>query len=154
MFNIVLVHPQIPNNTGNIGRLCVGTNAVLHLIEPIGFSLDHTMLLRAGLDYWPHLQLNTYSSWQHFRHQHPDKNLVFFSAAGKKSFYDCPFQKNDFLIFGRESDGLPTQLKQQFTQQTYHIPIINPVVRSYNLGNSVAMVLGEGIRKIMGDGVF
>lgn len=147
-FNIVLVEPQIPNNTGNIGRTCVATNSRLHLIEPFGFEITDKRVKRAGLDYWSDLEIATYISFEAFYQQIEDKSRVFFfSARAENSFYDVALQQGDYLVFGREADGLSSDIKERFAEQLVKIPFPGKV-RSFNLSNAVAMALGEGIRQL------
>ncbi len=145
-FNIVLLYPQIPNNTGNIGRLCVATNTILHLIEPLGFELSDKYLKRAGLDYWQHLEYHIYDSFDTFMAKYSDKPMCFFSAKAKQSFWDHSFQKEQFLLFGREADGLPDTIKEQYAAQLVKIPFEGKV-RSFNLANAVSIALFEAIRQ-------
>lgn len=146
-FNIVLVYPQIPNNTGNIGRLCVATNAVLHLVRPLGFDLSEKKLRRAGLDYWQHLTYYCYENLEDFFCKNKDGHFLFLSGRGKTVFWDHAFRKNDYLVFGREEDGLPEDLLEKQTDQTLSIPMYSKKVRSLNLANSVAIVLYEALRQ-------
>ncbi|MFK7756926.1 MAG: tRNA (cytidine(34)-2'-O)-methyltransferase [Flavobacteriales bacterium] len=147
LYNIVLVEPQIPNNTGNIGRTCVAANSKLHLIHPLGFEITDTRVKRAGLDYWPDLNLQHHADFSAFlsAEQHP-KRLFFFSAHATKSFYDVSLEQGDYLIFGREADGLSDELKTKYASQLVKIPFPGKV-RSFNLSNAVAMALGEGMRQ-------
>ncbi len=147
MYNIVLVNPDIPQNTGNIGRLCVSTDSTLHLIEPLGFSLDEKAVKRAGLDYWQHLNLKVYSDWDDFLKKNKDAKLYFFSTKTNQVFWDCEYDKNSFLIFGSESKGLPEEFYKEYENQLYTIPMNGNHCRSLNLANSVAIVLFEGLRK-------
>ncbi len=147
MLNIVLVHPEIPNNTGNIGRLCVGTGNKLHLIHPFGFEITDKNLKRSGLDYWVHLDWKEYDSIESWINEIKDTSRVFlFSSHAETSYYENHFQDGDWLVFGKESTGLPEELKSKFSKHL-HIPI-SPLVRSYNLANSVAFVIGEARRQI------
>lgn len=145
--NIVLVHPQIPNNTGNIGRTCVATNSKLHLIKPLGFEITDSRVKRSGLDYWPDLDLSIHESFENWLSTIENiERVFFFSSHGTRSFYDVQLQENDYLVFGKESDGLGLEILQQFQKQTVTIPFPGKV-RSFNLANAVAMALGEGIRQ-------
>ena len=147
-FNVVLVEPEIPNNTGNIGRTCVGGNAHLHLVGRLGFEISDRQLKRAGLDYWKHLAWTQHSSWEELWAQIPDPSRVFLlSAKAKKSYFEAQFQFGDWLIFGKETQGLPPALLERYPDQTYLIPMFGPV-RGFNLASSVAMVLYEGIRQV------
>lgn len=147
MLNIVLVEPEIPNNTGNIGRLCVGTESRLHLIHPFGFKITDTSVKRAGLDYWVHLERTEYQNVEEWMQQIPDLSRVFlFSSHAKKTYYENEFQDGDWLVFGKESVGLSAEMLARF-QNHLTIPI-SPLVRSYNLSNSVAFAVGEAKRQI------
>ena len=147
-FNIVLVHPQIPNNTGNIGRTCVAMNSRLHLIEPLGFEITDQRVKRAGLDYWPELDWQTHASFDQWYDAVEDKSRVFFfSARAESSFYKTELRKGDWLVFGKEAEGLGAELLDRFTDQLVKIPFPGKV-RSFNLSNAVAMSLGEGIRQL------
>ena len=147
MLNIVLVEPEIPNNTGNIGRLCVGTGSRLHLIHPFGFQITDKNLKRSGLDYWVHLDWKEYHSVEEWMQQIPDKSRVFlFSSHSPKSYLQETFQDGDWLVFGKESVGLSKEVLDQFEN---HLTIpISPLVRSYNLANSVAFAIGEAKRQL------
>lgn len=147
-FNVVLVNPQIPNNTGNIGRLCVGMYCTLHLVKPLGFEIDDTRVKRAGLDYWPKLNLVFHESFEEFLATVPNKDRMFFlSARSTQSIYQTQLQQGDWLVFGKEAEGLPESIKNQFPNQQVTIPFPGEI-RSFNLGNAVAMVLGEGMRQL------
>jgi len=147
MLNIVLVEPEIPNNTGNIGRLCVGTESRLHLIHPFGFKITDAAVKRAGLDYWPHLERIEYENVAEWISQIPDKSRVFLlSSHAEKSYLDNAFHDGDWLVFGKESVGLDKSVLEKFE---HHLSIpISPLVRSYNLANSVAFAVGEAKRQI------
>ncbi|RTY87258.1 tRNA (cytidine(34)-2'-O)-methyltransferase [Flavobacterium sp. GT3R68] len=147
MLNIVLVEPEIPNNTGNIGRLCVGTGNRLHLIHPFGFQITDKNLKRSGLDYWVHLDWKEYSSVDDWMGQIPDISRVFlFSSHSETSYLDAKFQDGDWLVFGKESVGLSEGILATFSN---HLTIpISPLVRSYNLANAVAFAIGEAKRQI------
>ena len=147
-FNIVLVCPEIPPNTGNIGRLCVNTNTALHLVKPLGFSLDDKYIRRAGMDYWRHLDLTLHDSVEDFLTFSNGRPRYFFSTKVDQSFYQCPFEDNSFLIFGNEGSGLPADFYEKFRETTYTIPMPGNNARSLNLANSVAVVLFEGLRPI------
>ncbi|HEX8577445.1 MAG TPA: tRNA (cytidine(34)-2'-O)-methyltransferase [Flavobacterium sp.] len=147
MLNIVLVEPEIPNNTGNIGRLCVGTENRLHLIHPFGFQITDKNLKRSGLDYWVHLDWKQYQNIEEWVAQVPDRERVFlFSSHAQKSYLDNEFQDGDWLVFGKESVGLSEAVLSEF-QNHLKIPI-SPLVRSFNLANAVAFVIGEAKRQI------
>lgn len=147
MLNIVLVEPEIPNNTGNIGRLCVGTESRLHLIKPYGFEITDKNLKRSGLDYWVHLDWNEYNNVDEWIAQIPDKSRVFLmSSHASKSIYDVEYQDGDWLVFGKESVGLSQEVLTKF-ENHLKIPMSN-LIRSYNIANSVAFVIGEARRQI------
>ena len=147
MLNIVLVEPEIPNNTGNIGRLCVGTESRLHLIKPYGFEITDKNLKRSGLDYWVHLDWNEYNNVDEWMAQIPDKSRVFLmSSHASKSIYDVEYQDGDWLVFGKESVGLSQEVLAKF-ENHLKIPMSN-LIRSYNIANSVAFVIGEAKRQI------
>ena len=147
MLNIVLVEPEIPNNTGNIGRLSVGTESRLHLIHPFGFKITDTNLKRSGLDYWVHLDWHQYQNVDEWIAQIPDKSRVFLmSSHAEMSIYDAQFQDGDWLVFGKESVGLSSEVLAKF-ENHLTIPMSN-LIRSYNIANSVAFVVGEAKRQI------
>ena len=148
-FNIVLVHPLIPQNTGNIGRLCVATNSVLHLIEPLGFELTDKHLNRAGLDYWKYLEFNRYKNLDSFFQEHKEKNFFIFSSKATKTFWTCNFRDGDFLVFGCETKGVPAEVINQHKNSCFAIPQYNSRVRCLNLANSVSIVLYEAIRQTL-----
>jgi tRNA (cytidine/uridine-2'-O-)-methyltransferase len=147
MLNIVLVEPEIPNNTGNIGRLCVGTGNRLHLIHPFGFEINDKNLKRSGLDYWVHLDWFQYQNVAEWISQIPDKSRVFlFSSHADTSYYEAQFQEGDWLVFGKESVGLSAEVLTQFEN---HLTIpMSDKIRSYNIANSVAFVVGEARRQL------
>ncbi len=147
--SVVLVHPEIPPNTGNIGRLCAATRTPLHLVEPLGFSLEDRYLRRAGLDYWPHLQLRTHPSWQDYRESEGERRRIYLSARAESSYLDGPFAGNDpiDIVFGCETRGLPQEITAAEPEALYRIPIFHPAVRSLNLANAVAIVLYEALRQ-------
>jgi tRNA (cytidine/uridine-2'-O-)-methyltransferase len=147
MINIVLVEPEIPNNTGNIGRLCVGTESRLHLIHPFGFKITDTSVKRAGMDYWVHLDWHQYQNVDEWLQQVPDRNRIFlFSSNSSKSYLDNEFRDGDWLVFGKESVGLSEEILDTFPN---HLTIpISPLARSFNLANAVAFALGEAKRQL------
>jgi len=149
-FNIVLVHPQIPNNTGNVGRLCVGSKSTLHLVKPLGFEITDTRVKRAGLDYWQNLNVIYYDNFNSLIDKIEDISRVFFfTTRASNTYYDINYKKGDWLIFGKESDGLPEEIVTKYHKQCVKIPFPG-TVRSFNLGNAVAMALGEGLRQLRG----
>lgn len=147
-FHIVLVEPQIPNNTGNIGRICVATNSRLHLIKPLGFEITDARVKRAGLDYWKDLEICYHDSFRKWYDsvEHKDR-IFFFSARAEQSFYDLDLQAGDHLVFGREADGLGADIIEAFTDRLVKIPFPGKV-RSFNLANAVSMAAGEGLRQL------
>ncbi|SIT04579.1 tRNA (cytidine/uridine-2'-O-)-methyltransferase [Chryseobacterium ureilyticum] len=147
MLNIVLVEPEIPNNTGNIGRLCVGTECKLHLIHPFGFVINDKNLKRSGLDYWVHLDVTEYANVEEWVKSIPDPSRVFLmSSHAEKSYLENNFQEGDWLVFGKESVGLSKEVLDQFEN---HLTIpMSKLIRSFNIANSVAFVVGEAKRQI------
>lgn len=146
--NIVLIEPEIPNNTGNIGRLSLASGSTLHLVKPFGFELSDSRVKRAGLDYWQHVDIRIYENVDAFFSAHQDKKMVFFSSHGDKSVWDIDFQDGLFLIFGKESVGLSKNIVSAHSEKLYKIPIQSPHIRSLNLANAVAVVVYEGIRQL------
>jgi tRNA (cytidine/uridine-2'-O-)-methyltransferase len=147
MLNIVLVEPEIPNNTGNIGRLCVGTESRLHLIHPFGFVINDKNLKRSGLDYWVHLDVTEYENVAEWITQIQDKSRVFLmSSHAEKSYLETDFQDGDWLVFGKESKGLSDEVLGLF--ENYLTIPMSPLIRSFNIANSVAFVIGEAKRQI------
>lgn len=147
-FKIVLVEPEIPQNTGNIGRLSLASNCELHLVKPYGFSINDTKVKRAGLDYWKHVQLFEYESWDAFKTKYESTNFVFFSSHGSKKHFDVQYKKDMFLIFGKESSGLSKEITSSFQEQLYRIPINKQHVRSLNIANAVSIAVYEGLRQL------
>jgi len=147
MLNVVLVEPEIPNNTGNIGRLCVGTESRLHLIHPFGFIINDANLKRSGLDYWVHLDVTEYQNVEEWMNVIPDKSRVFLmSSHATHSIYENEFQDGDWLVFGKESRGLSQEVLDLFEN---HLTIpMSKLIRSFNIANSVAFVVGEAKRQI------
>ena len=148
--HVVLVNPEIHWNTGNVGRTCLATGAVLHLIEPLGFSLDARQVKRAGLDYWEHVDLRRWPSWKAFEPELPALgDPYFFSTKATRSFWDAPLGAlNDVvLVFGRETGGLPEELHERYRDRFVAMPILSPRVRSLNLSTSVAIAVYEVIRQ-------
>ena len=146
-FNIVLFSPEIPQNTGTIGRLAVSTNSKLHLIEPLGFSLEDKFLKRAGLDYWQFLNPSIYKDWEDFLNQQNPERMFFISTHGRKDFFDVEFKEGDYLVFGRESAGLPDEFHQRYPEQFCRIPMPGEFNRSLNLANAASIVLYEAMRQ-------
>jgi len=147
--NIVLVEPEIHTNTGNIGRLSLASGSNLHLVKPFGFELSDARLKRAGLDYWKHISLTIYESFEEFTEKNKDARMVFLSSHGKNTYWDIEFQENTFLIFGKESKGLSEEIIKNNLEKTYKIPLYSDKVRSINLANAVGIVVYEGLRKLL-----
>ena len=146
--NIVLVEPEIPPNTGNVARLCAATKSVLHLIEPLGFKLDDSRLKRAGMDYWQHVEWHRWKNWTAFTEKTPpDAQLWFVESNGLKIYSEVKFAPDDYLVFGRETAGLPKQLLEKYRERWLRIPMFNDKSRSLNLSNCVALVLFEALRQ-------
>lgn len=144
---VVLVEPEIPQNTGNIARMCAATLSPLHLVGPLGFRIDEKAVRRAGLDYWHLVQVHRHVSIEHFRHACPSSRLVFFSAKANRSYLQVQYQAGDALVFGRESVGLPEELVDAHPEDVYGIPTLG-AVRSLNLANAVGIVLYEALRQL------
>ncbi|MHB8158616.1 MAG: tRNA (cytidine(34)-2'-O)-methyltransferase [Desulfocucumaceae bacterium] len=142
---IVLFEPEIPSNTGNIARTCAVTGAGLHLIRPLGFSIEDKYLKRAGLDYWHLLDVHIHDSYGNLREEYPEGRFLFLSTKGKNIYSDFKYGDNDFLVFGRETAGLPDYILKENSSFTLRIPMKGG--RSINLSNSVALVLYEGLRQ-------
>jgi tRNA (cytidine/uridine-2'-O-)-methyltransferase len=148
MFNIVLVEPEIPPNTGNIGRLCLATRSTLHLVKPLGFSVDDRQLRRAGMDYWPKIDLKYWDDLDEFdRATHSPVRRFLLSTKSETPYWNAHFQLNDYLVFGRETKGLPESFLSANRESCLTIPM-EPDARSLNLATAVAVVLFEGIRQL------
>ncbi len=145
-FNIVLYQPEIPANTGNIGRLCVGTNSILHIIKPMKFMITDKYLKRAGLDYWDKLDVRFYKSWDDFLNKNRERKLLFFTTKSNQIYTKINFHDGDFLIFGPETRGIPEVILEKHWNSSFTIPM-SKQIRSINLSNSVAIVLYEAIRQ-------
>ena len=146
--NVVLVEPEIPPNTGNVARLCAATRSRLHLVEPFGFKLDDAQLKRAGMDYWQHVEWHRWPNWAAFRKAVPDgARLWFVESNGPKLYTDASFASDDYLVFGRETAGLPKKLLEEDRDRWLRIPMFNAKARSLNLSNCVALVLFEALRQ-------
>ena len=146
--HLVLVEPQIPPNTGNIARLCAATKIKLHLIEPLGFTVDDPQVKRAGLDYWAHLEWQRWPSWTVFQKSLPaGARLWFVESNGPNLYTEVKFAPEDYLVFGRETAGLPKSLLEKNRDRWLRIPMFHPKVRSLNLSNCVALVLFEALRQ-------
>ena len=146
-FNMVLVEPEIPPNTGNIARLCAATATPLHLVGALGFSVDEKAVRRAGLDYWHLVQVHRHLDIEHFRHAHPGSRCVLLSAKANRSYLDAEFRAGDALVFGRESVGLPEDWLLDHEDDVYGIPTLGGV-RSLNLANAAGIVLYEALRQV------
>ncbi len=146
--HVVLVEPEIPPNTGSIARLCAATHTRLHLIRPLGFSLDDRYLKRAGLDYWPYVDVHVYDDWPHFMRGRSGVRQHFFSARAARSYLEVQYAAGDYLVFGSETKGLPEPLLAAHAENTYVIPIQSPHVRSLNVSNAVSIVVYEAFRQL------
>ena len=147
-FNIVLIEPEIPNNTGNIGRLTLASGSILHLVKPFGFEINDTRLKRAGLDYWKHINVKIYENINDFMSINNDKNMVYLSSSAEKSYCSINYKDDMFLVFGKESVGLSKDIITKNSDKLYKIPIHSNHVRSLNLANAVSIVIYEGLRNI------
>lgn len=146
--NIVLFQPEIPQNTGNIARTCVLTNSTLHLIKPLGFSLDEKHLKRAGLDYWPYLKLEMYDSYEELREKYKEATFYFSTTKGKNIYTDVSFKEDDFIVFGRESSGLPDYIRDSDPERCIRVPMLETSTRSLNLSNTVSIMAYEALRQM------
>ncbi len=146
--NIVLFEPEIPNNTGNIGRLALASGSNLHLVKPFGFEINNTRLKRAGLDYWQHLSVTMYESINDFFIKNENKKMIFLSSHGVKNHWLIDFEDDMFLIFGKESVGLPKHIIEAHPDKLFKIPLYSEHVRSLNLANAVGIVVYEGLKHI------
>lgn len=150
MFHIVLVEPEIPPNTGNVGRLCLATGAELHLVRPLGFDIDDRTLKRAGLDYWAEVKVTLWDSFAALQAaQGPEGRWFFLTTKTDRAYWDAAFQPGDFLVFGRETKGLPEPLLAANADRCLTIPM-QPQTRSLNLATAVGIVLFEGMRQVRG----
>ena len=147
-FNIVLIEPEIPTNTGNIGRLSLASGSALHLVKPFGFELDDKRLKRAGLDYWKHISVNIYENVEDFFSKNKEANMVYFSSSATKNYTTINFQDNMFFLFGKESVGLSKEITLKNSATLYKIPIYSKHVRSLNLANAVSIVVYEALRNL------
>ena len=146
--NVVLVEPEIPPNTGNVARLCAATSSTLHLVEPFGFKLDDSQLKRAGMDYWLHVSWHRWASWTAFQEELPTvARLWFIESGGPRRYSEVTFASDDYLVFGRETAGLPKKLLEANREKWLRIPMFNPRARSLNLSNCVALVLFDALRQ-------
>ncbi len=145
--NIVLVEPEIPQNTGSIARLCGATDTVLHLVRPLGFSTDDKYLKRAGLDYWQFVNIKYWDTFEQFLAEQAETRLFFFTTKVKTSYTEARFHPGDFLIFGKETKGLPEETLQLYHERCYTLPMSNPNIRSLNLAMTAGIVLYEALRQ-------
>ena len=146
MLNIVLFEPEIPANTGNIGRTCVATNTRLHLIEPLGFRLDEKSLRRAGMDYWKDLDVTTYIDFNDFMEKNPNDKIYMATTKAPNVYTDVAYEPDCYIMFGKESAGIPEEILVHHKEESIRIPMVGDI-RSLNLGNSVAIVLYEALRQ-------
>lgn len=144
--NIVLYEPEIPQNTGNIGRSCVATGSILHLIEPLGFRLDDKLIRRAGMDYWKDLDVRRYLSYADFLSKNDQGTIYYVSTKGTNTYTNMSFKPGDYLMFGKESGGIPKDILDANKEHTIRIPMLGDT-RSLNLSNSVSLVLYEALRQ-------
>jgi tRNA (cytidine/uridine-2'-O-)-methyltransferase len=150
VLNVVLINPEIPFNTGNIGRTCAATGSFLHLTGKLGFKINDREIRRSGLDYWPKLQWRHYPSFEDYiAAAGPSANLLFFSTKGEKNFWDAPYSDNCSLIFGGESTGFPPEYREKYRERMHRIPIREDM-RSLNLSSSAAVAIYEALRQIKG----
>lgn len=148
MFNIVLVEPEIPQNTGNIARTCAATGTALHLVKPLGFSIDDKHLKRAGLDYWPYVDITVYESLDDFLEKHKEDTLFMATTKGGKSYADVKYEDGCYILFGKETKGLPEELIKEHYDTAVRIPMGKEVnLRSLNLSNSAAIIIYEALRQ-------
>jgi len=147
MLNIVLLEPEIPQNTGNIGRTCVATGTRLHLIEPLGFKLDEKSVKRSGLDYWNKLDVTTYINFEDFCQKNPGAKIYMATTKGLNMYSEVKYEDNCYIMFGKESAGIPEEILVKHREDAIRIPM-NPDIRSLNLSNSVAIVLYEALRQL------
>lgn len=145
-FHIVLIEPEIPPNTGNIARLCGATGSVLHLVGKLGFSLDDRYLKRAGLDYWPAIDVQRWQSFSELQSAFPSGRFWLTTKKAERSYHQVSYQTGDFLVFGKETQGLPEELLAAYPEQCIRIPIFSPLVRSLNLSTAAGIVLYEALR--------
>jgi len=145
--NVVLIEPQIPHNTGAVGRLCVGLGAALHLIRPLGFLIDSRAIRRAGLDYWEHLDVTVHDDWDAFLATNCPDRLCFASTRGQRDVYGCRFRPGDYIVFGNENRGLPPEFYTRYADKLFRIPMPGEHARSINLANAAAIVMYEAYRQ-------
>lgn len=148
-FKIVLLAPEIPGNTGSIGRTCVALDLELILIRPYGFEIDEKAVRRAGLDYWKHVRLKEFDSWDDFIRKEQPQNLIFLENTGEKLYYDAPYASDCYLVFGRETTGFPPELEAAYKENFYQLPMYSEHIRSLNLSNVATTVAYECLRHIL-----
>ena len=148
MLHVVLIEPEIPPNTGNIGRLCLATGSHLHLVKPLGFSIDDKALRRAGLDYWAEVKVLVWDSFAELQEAHPQARFWYLTTKSKRRYWDVEFKDNDFLVFGRETKGLPEPLLHDNPERTLTIPMADDSTRSLNLATAAGIVLYEAVRQL------
>jgi len=146
--NVVLVEPEIPQNTGNIARSCVLTRSTLHLIRPLGFSVDDKQLKRAGLDYWQYLDIKYYDNLDQFYKQYEGARFFYATTKAKNTYSDIRYESGDFLIFGKETCGLPREIVEKNIDSCIRIPMVKESLRSLNLANSVNIIMFEALRQL------
>lgn len=149
--HVALIEPRIPPNTGNIARLCAATDTSLHLIEPLGFSIDDATLKRAGLDYWESVDLWVHPGWRDFREAMSRDRCLYFSARATRPLEEARFKPNSVLIFGNETDGMPDRILEKHPQECFRIPMPGGNVRSLNLATAAGIVLYEALRQVNGE---
>lgn len=147
LFHLVLLEPEIPGNTGSIGRTCLALGARLHLIHPLGFDLNEKAVRRAGLDYWKYVDIKEHASWEDFQREENPKELFYFSGRASKNVFEAKFKKNAYLIFGKESKGLPEHFKD--TEKSFKLPIESSHIRSLNLASAATAVSYECYRQLL-----
>lgn len=147
-FSIVLLRPEIPHNTGAVGRLAVGLGVKLNLVRPLGFRLDHESVRRAGLDYWEHLDLAVHDTWEDYLAAENPRRFFFLSTHGERSLYDLAFERGDALVFGNESSGLPKDFYARYRESLFRIPMPGAFARSINLANAVSIASYECFRQL------
>lgn len=146
-FNIVLVEPEIPPNTGSIARLCGATHSTLHLVHPLGFSTENKHLKRAGLDYWEHVDIRHWDNLEHFLSAQDENRLYFYTTKTSRPYTEPCYRPGDMLIFGKETKGLPEEIRTLYSDRCYTLPMANPKIRSINLAMTAGIVLYEALRQ-------
>ena len=146
--NIVLFQPEIPHNTGAIGRTCVLTNCTLHLVKPLGFEINEKAVRRAGLDYWKDVKIEEHESYEDLRAKYPEANFYFCTTKGEKDYTQARYEKGDFLVFGRESSGLPDYIRENNKDNCIRVPMVETTTRSLNLANTANIIVYEALRQL------